>query len=215
MRKLGLITILLAFGCGGGSGGDDDAIDAAGPDADPSAPTCTISGPTDGSETGFDIAVDLTATATDLEDGTLSGASVVWRTDLDTAPLGIGLALSTTLPVGENAVTCTATDSDGNTGSDTVTITSRSPYALINHPSDNETRSVADGDFPFAGVGLDLEDGSLTGAALVWTSNLDGQLGTGEAFDALPSQGVHTITLTATDGDANTHSMSITLTMNP
>lgn len=213
MREFGLITILFAVGCGGGS--DDDAIDAAGPDADPSAPTCAISGPADGSETGFDVAVDLTATANDVEDGTLSGASIVWRTDLDVAPLGNGLALTTTLPVGENAVTCTATDSDGNTGSDTITITSRSPYAQINHPSDNETRSVADGDFPFSGVGLDLEDGSLTDGSLVWTSNIDGQLGTGESLNALPSEGVHTITLTATDDDANTHSLSITLTMSP
>jgi hypothetical protein len=215
MRKLGLITVLLTVGCGGGSPGDDDAIDAAGPDADPSAPTCTISAPDDGAETAFDVAVDLTATATDPEDGTLSGASVVWRTDLDTAPLGSGLALTTTLPVGDNVVTCTATDSDGKTGSDTITIASRSPYAQINHPGNNETRSIGDGDFPFSGVARDLEDGALTGASMVWTSNIDGELGTGESFDALPSQGVHTITLTATDDDANTHAVSITLTMNP
>lgn len=216
MRNLGLITVLFAVGCGGGSGGDDDdPIDAASPDADPSAPTCTISGPADASETAFDVAVELTATASDPEDGTLSGASIVWRTDLDTAPLGSGLALTATLPVGENAVTCTATDSDGKTGSDTITIASLSPFAQINHPGDNETRSVADGDFPFSGVARDLEDASLTGASMVWTSNIDGELGTGESFNALPSQGVHTITLTATDDDANTHSHSITLTMNP
>src|SRR5690348_11252575 len=99
MPRLFLIAVVFAAACGGGSpsGGDDDVpIDAAGPDADPSAPTCTITGPADDASTGFDVAVDLTATATDLEDGTLSGASIVWRTDLQVAPLGSGGALNTT-----------------------------------------------------------------------------------------------------------------------
>jgi hypothetical protein len=46
------------------------------------------------------------------------------------------------VPVGVNVVTCTATDS----------ITSRSPFAQINHPGAGETRSVADGAVPFVGV---------------------------------------------------------------
>ncbi len=185
------------------------------PDADPAAPTCTIIAPEDGASTGFDIAVDLTAAATDPEDGTLGGASIVWRTDLQVAPLGSGATLNTTLPVGTNAVTCIATDSDGKTGSDVVVVTSRSPYALINHPGNNETRHISDGSFLFSGIARDLEDGSLTGASLVWTSSIDGQLNTGESFNALPSEGVHTITLTATDGDGNSDAVSITLTMTP
>ena len=218
-----LATLWIAVtGCGGGSpgGGSPDAAtndaaiaDAAPPDADPAAPTCTITAPADGTSTGFDIAVDLTATASDPEDGTLGGASIVWRTDLQVAPLGSGAVLNTTLPVGANTVTCIATDSDGKTGSDTVVVTSKSPYARINHPGNNETRYISDGDFPFSGIARDLEDGSLTGDSMVWTSSIDGQLNTGESFNALPSEGVHTITLTATDGDGNTDAVSITLTM--
>jgi chitinase len=89
------------------------------------------------------------------------------------------------------------------------------PTVTINHPGDGETRLVSDGDFPFVGVANDLEDGALTGAALVWTSDLDGQLGTGETFNATPSLGVHTITLTATDADSNSGIATITLTMEP
>lgn len=212
-------AILIAIsGCGGGStpggnGPDAAVVDAAPPDADPSAPTCTITAPGDGTSTAFDVAVDLTATASDPEDGTLSGASIVWRTDLQVAPLGSGITLGTALPVGANVVTCTATDSDGKTGSDSITVISRSPFAQINHPGNNETRSIADGDFPFSGVARDLEDGALTGTSLVWTSSIDGEIGTGETFNATPSEGVHTITLTATDGDQNTDSVTITLTM--
>ncbi|MBZ0233076.1 MAG: hypothetical protein K8M05_12165 [Deltaproteobacteria bacterium] len=159
--------------------------------------------------------MDLTATASDPEDGTLSGASVVWRTDLQVAPLGSGNVLNTTLPVGANTVTCIATDSDGKNGSDSIVVSSRSPFAQINHPGNNETRYVSDGDFPFTGVARDLEDGALTGTDLVWTSNLDGELGIGESFTTTLSAGVHTITLTATDGDGDSDAVSITLTMNP
>lgn len=210
--SLGLAPLLFAIGCGSNSPGGGGP-DAAPPDADPSAPTCTITGPADGSTTAFDVAIDLTATASDPEDGTLSGASIVWRSDQQVAPLGSGGALNTTLPVGTNVVTCTATDSTSKTGSDSITLTSRSPFAQINHPGENETRSVANGAVPFVGVARDLEDGALTGGSLVWTSSIDGQIGTGETFNQSLSVGVHTITLTVTDADSNTDSASITLTM--
>jgi hypothetical protein len=211
--SLGLITIVAAA-CGSNSPGGGGP-DAAPPDADPASPTCTITAPDDGSTTAFDVAINLMATASDPEDGTLSGASIVWRTDQQVAPLGSGNALGATLPVGVTLVTCTATDSTGRTGSASITITSRSPFAQINHPGDDETRSVANGAVPFVGVARDLEDGALTGGSLVWTSSIDGQIGTGETFNQTLSQGVHTITLTATDADSNTDSVSITLTMTP
>ena len=54
----------------------------------------------------------------------------------------------------------------------------------------------------FTGSATDPEDGALTGSALVWTSSIDGALGTGTSFtrDDL-SPGDHVITLTATDGE--------------
>ena len=54
------------------------------------------------------------------------------------------------------------------------------------------------------GSAEDIEDGQLKGAALQWSSSLDGVLGTGEQLvlgaEAL-SAGSHQITLTATDTD--------------
>jgi len=90
---------------------------------------------------------------------------------------------------------------------------SPNPVATINHPANGETRQVADGDVPFAGVATDAQDGALTGAALVWTSSLSGEIGTGETFNQSMTAGVHVITLTATDSDGNTGTDSITLTM--
>jgi hypothetical protein len=63
-------------------------------------------------------------------------------------------------------------------------------------------------------VASDPEDGTLTGAALVWTSSLSGPIGTGEMFNAPLTAGLHTVTLTVTDSDGNTGSDAITLDIN-
>ena len=47
----------------------------------------------------------------------------------------------------------------------------------------------------FTGAGQDTEDGALSGSSLVWTSDRDGQIGTGLTFDITTlSRGVHVIT---------------------
>ena len=67
------------------------------------------------------------------------------------------------------------------------------------------------------GWGDDIEDGPLTGNSLVWTSNVNGNLGSGENVSLSPGAlqvGEHVITLTPTDSDAmsGTASVSITVT---
>ena len=53
------------------------------------------------------------------------------------------------------------------------------------------------------GYAYDMEDGTLDDQALSWSSDQDGALGTGSQVLVTLSPGWHTITLTATDGDAN------------
>jgi len=84
------------------------------------------------------------------------------------------------------------------------------PTAKINHPGDMEMRA-ANMPIPFIGVGTDPEDGALSGASLVWTSDLSGKIGVGEQFDAPLTAGKHVITLTVTDSDRNTGTAAITL----
>jgi hypothetical protein len=50
----------------------------------------------------------------------------------------------------------------------------------------------------FSGTADDLTDGDLTDD-LIWTSSLDGQIGTGGSFESLLSEGVHTITASVVD----------------
>lgn len=195
--------------------GDSDAGpgDGGSPDSGPppGSPTCTISAPVDGTSQPYDDDFTFVASASDPEDGALSGASVVWTSSLD-GVLGTGLSITTMLEPGDHTITCTATDSGGLTGIDSIGVTSQSPVAQINHPGDGETRSSAM-PIAFVGIGRDLEDGPLTGASLVWTSNLDGMLGTGPTFTRTLSAGTNVVTLTATDSAGNTGTDSITLTI--
>jgi hypothetical protein len=48
----------------------------------------------------------------------------------------------------------------------------------------------------------------------VWTSSIDGPIGTGETFDAPLTAGVHTVTLTATDSDGNVGTDTVTQNIN-
>lgn len=85
---------------------------------------------------------------------------------------------------------------DGGTGP-----SNSPPEASIEAPVDeaNFDEGVTIG---FQGSATDPEDGDLRGSALVWESDLDGQLGTGEsASTAGLSVGHHVVTLAATDSD--------------
>lgn len=87
------------------------------------------------------------------------------------------------------------------------------PIAQINSPEKNV--SFSEGDFvSFAGNGTDNEDGDLPEDALIWSSDLDGQIGTGASFStSMLSPGEHTITLTVTDKDNARATESIKLTI--
>ena len=87
------------------------------------------------------------------------------------------------------------------------------PVANIVHPG-TEDRQVGMM-IPFIGEATDPEDGDLDGMALVWTSDLDGEIGTGKEFSAALSEGTHTVTLTATDSDGNTGDDTLTFNVVP
>lgn len=75
--------------------------------------------------------------------------------------------------------------------------TNTPPTAIIDIPVDGSTFSSGT-IISFSGSAIDTEDGDLTGD-LVWSSNLDGQIGIGGGFDAVLSSGYHTITAAVTD----------------
>ena len=92
-------------------------------------------------------------------------------------------------------------------------VLNQEPTAAITDPTNGATFAAGEM-VTFTGSGTDHEDGDLTGSALVWTSSLDGQIGTGTSFtrDDL-STGTHTIRLTATDSDGGSGTASVTITV--
>jgi subtilisin family serine protease len=85
------------------------------------------------------------------------------------------------------------------------------PTVNISSPEDGD--SFNSGELiSFSGSASDNEDGDLTDS-LVWTSDLEGQIGTGGSFSAELNDGTHTITAEVTDSGSNTSSENITITV--
>jgi subtilisin family serine protease len=122
---------------------------------------------------------------------------------------------------GSFAVSLTVKDANGSNTTSQSIVTSatanRAPTASISAPS-NGASVVKGTSISFAGNGTDAEDGTLAGASLVWTSSLDGQIGTSASFSSSTLRvGTHTVTLTAKDskGATGTASRTITVTAAP
>ncbi|MFH0794630.1 MAG: S8 family serine peptidase [bacterium] len=85
------------------------------------------------------------------------------------------------------------------------------PVVTIDAPSDGA--SFASGaTISFTGTASDTEDGDLT-SVISWTSSIDGLIGAGGSFSAVLSDGVHTITASASDLDGATGHNSISITV--
>ena len=87
------------------------------------SPLIEITSPDDGDTRDEGDRVRLRCDAEDLEDGQLSGSAVAWTSSRD-GTIDDGCSIDTRdLSRGDHVLTATATDSDGNTASDSVEIT--------------------------------------------------------------------------------------------
>jgi hypothetical protein len=97
---------------------------------------------------------------------------------------------------------------------DCVDVPNMPPVVSISAPDTTSTTApltTAPGSpVTFTGAGNDPEDGALTGSSLVWTSNVDGQIGTGQTFmTSALTEGQHTVTLAATDSESGVGSETV------
>lgn len=105
---------------------------------------------------------------------------------------------------GTYTMTLTVKDASGLTNSITKPLTigtpqNLAPTASISLPANNFS-AMQGTPVSFSGSASDPESGQLTGSALVWTSNIDGPIGSGVSFTLNNlSVGTHTISLRATD----------------
>lgn len=190
-----------------------------GPGGDDTPPSVSIDSPSDGASFVEGSTVSCEGTAEDEVDGALSGSSVTWESDQD-GEIGTGTTVVTSgLSVGSHTVTMTATDQAGNSGSASISITveeNDAPSASIDSPSEG---SVFGRGAPveMRGSASDPEAGSLAGSSLQWSSDQDGDLGTGESVTRTDlTVATHSIRLVATDpqGLADTASVSVTVEPN-
>lgn len=211
-RVVGMsLALLLAAGCGGG--------DTTGLDGDGTAPSVSITSPSDGASFVEGSSIVFEGTAEDDQGRTLSGDAYTWESDRD-GELNVGPTFATDdLSAGAHTVTLTATDDDGNSGSASVDITvdeNDPPSASIASPPD-DTVFGQGAPVDLGGSATDPQAGELTGSALTWSSDQDGTIGTGEqvtTFDL--SVATHDIELVAEDpqGLADTATVSITVEAN-
>jgi len=197
---------------------DTDTITLVVNPAQSSAPVATIVSPVNGYAFATGAVVTFIGTGLDAQDGVLTGASLSWHSSED-GDLGTGTYLTkTNLSENEHVITLTVTDSDDEIDTATVTITvgeseaeNQPPVVAIASPVSGS--SVASGTLLFfAGGAVDPEDGAITGAGLVWTSDIDGPIGTGAYFTKNNlTAGLHTITLSVEDSQGEEASDSVTI----
>ena len=95
---------------------------AGGPPPPPNdAPTVNITSPASDSTFDWDATIIFTGTASDTEDGDLTG-SLAWISSIDGA-IGAGGGFSTTLSTGTHTITASVTDSGSEPGSDSISVT--------------------------------------------------------------------------------------------
>ena len=117
-----------------------------------------------------------------------------------------------------DAIKATAADSGGMTTVKQVSVTvtaassNTAPSVTIASPA-NGASYAAGTAVSFTGSASDTQDGSLT-AAVAWTSNIDGAIGSGGAFTKVLTAGTHTIKATVTDSGGLTTVKQISVTVN-
>jgi len=141
---------------------------------------------------------------------------LVWTSSLD-GQSGTGGSFSNSLSVGNHTITASVTDPAGKTGKATITVAvqqpvNTAPVVTIATPTGGSSFSSGSA-ISFSGSATDAEDGTRT-ASLVWTSSVNGQIGTGGSFSTTSlSAGTHTITASASDTAGMTGQASITITV--
>lgn len=158
-------------------------------------------------------------TASDFEDGALTGASLVWRSNWD-GLLGTGDSLITTaISLNTHIISLIAIDTEGYPDTSQITITvadtNRFPAACIVEPEDGSVFTLGE-TVAFSGIATDREDGDLTGSSLRWYSDVNGFLSTGESFtNSDLSIAQHTILLVAADFEDNRDTATVSITIEP
>jgi hypothetical protein len=178
------------------------------------APTVAVTAPDDGIAADQGQAVTFSANVTDAEDGSLSGAAIVWTSDL-AGVIGTGTSFQRAdLSVGTHRIEVVATDADGGAGSAalTLTIVNAAPVVTITAPADGSSFEHGQ-EIVFAATAADA--GTNISGAIRWESSEDGPLGSGASISTTSlTAGLHTISASVTDPDDPAVTVSARISLN-
>ena len=180
-------------------------------------PSAIIALPNNGDAFEVGETVSFVGESLDPEDGALAGGAVSWTSSLD-GGLGTGTSVDTTLSQGVHTIAFNATDSGGETASDSIAVSvnaagNQAPTVVLVAPLDGAVVNAG------SLVGLvatanDPEDGPLSGSQVEWTSSLNGPLGDGLSLDVdTLTVGSHQVTVTGTDSGGAVGVDAIALTV--
>ena len=215
IRVASLLLAGALFGCSDDSGDQGGFIPG-----ENAPPVVTLASPATGSHFTEEDAVPFQGAAIDQEDGILAGANLSWSSNKDgDFAIGTNPAV-TTLSVGGHTVTLTASDSEGLSASESITIVidalpPQPPVVAILQPASDDI--FAQGvEVDFLGSGDDPDGPDLEESAFVWSSDLDGEIGIGRLIgvDSL-SAGDHLITLTVRDRDGLLGTATVAISITP
>ena len=175
---------------------------------DNASPLVNIINPTTGDRDDACQDVPLECAATDPEGGAVT---IRWSDSQGNAIPAGGFVDWRPTSGGLHVLTCTATDSAGAVGTATTSITIDSPTVSVQNPGTGDDFNRFE-TIDFDGQACDAALGDLRGGQLVWTSDRDGVIGTGEQFSSNGlSAGAHVIALTANGSQTAVDSVRITI----
>ena len=165
-----------------------------------STPTVSITSPENGFSTTLGNTILFSANASDVEDGNLS-EQVSWRSNL-IGQIGIGQTISAALTEGDHTITASVNDSEGELSESSISVrvitqTNNAPSIIILTPS-TESQFTTENIINFSATASDDEDGILD-QEIIWESNIDGILETGESIFVNLSAGAHIIKASVLD----------------
>gem|GEM_PF-1761017 len=166
-------------------------------------PLVQITSPGIGAKIEQGVNLNFEASVIDKEQSTFNPEQINWYSNLD-GLIGIGKSFTNSkLSIGMHQITCAVTDSSGEKSSaiSSVLVTQKNPVPRIISP-DNASVFNQFTNINFTGAVNGIEDLTLAGINLEWTSSLDGRFGSSATINISSlSVGTHIIRLTATDKD--------------
>jgi hypothetical protein len=176
------------------------------------SPAATIISPSIDSQYALGESITFSGSASDNEDGALSGVSLAWSSSLDGSLGTGGTVVNALVTVGTHTISFAATDSDGLTGLATVSIEvvdNFVPVVSLLQPADGSFHHSGDS-ILFQGSAADSEDGNITGTQLTWF-NGPTQIGSGATVQTALANGTHEVTLQAVDSENAIGTATITI----